>query len=174
MTPLECLEAWLLSVGSSEETKKWSALTSSLGSNEDGSDPSQMKNIHRADPAYGHYRRIFGDQRGRGEVIFYDAFPTDLPETLFEIDIINVHYQDYYTSGGTTPPADYLSPVPIFFLTVAPSVPFRFLAVCKDPELKCTLSEWLKGALKEKGIGAKTALGYGAFDFSEAQGGSCS
>ncbi|MEI6313615.1 MAG: type III-B CRISPR module RAMP protein Cmr6 [Syntrophus sp. (in: bacteria)] len=110
---------------------------------------------------HDHFRRIFGNQNRRGEVHFYDAFPLKVPNILFDLDIINVHYQAYYESKGKTLPADYLSPVPIFFLTVAPDVPFRFLVTCDDPALRVTVEDWLTAALAQFGIGAKTALGYG-------------
>jgi CRISPR-associated protein Cmr6 len=56
-----------------------------------------------------------GDEGGnKGNVFFFDAFPTTVPK--IEPDIINNHYQSYY--DGTTPPADWISPNPVFFLTV--------------------------------------------------------
>jgi CRISPR-associated protein Cmr6 len=65
-----------------------------------------------------------------------------------------------------------MSPNPIPFLTVA-DTPFQFLFGSKDFEINQklwafeeggeakTLSEWLKYALENHGIGAKTAVGYG-------------
>jgi len=56
-----------------------------------------------------------GDESGnKGNVFFFDAFPTAVP--AIEPDIMNNHYQSYY--DGSTPPADWINPNPVFFLTV--------------------------------------------------------
>ena len=44
--------------------------------------------------------------QGRGH--FYDAFP--LSEPVMEVDLMNCHYGDYYTSAGSKPPGDYYNP----------------------------------------------------------------
>ena len=106
------------------------------------------------------YRQIFGSQECRGEVCFYDAFPK-VDKQLFQLDIINVHYQPYYGSEGQEPPADYYSPVPNYFLTVAPEVTFQLLLTSLDRELLDKAAAWLTEALATFGLGAKTALGYG-------------
>lgn len=104
-------------------------------------------------------QRIFGDQSAGGEVYFYDAYPEN---NLFELDIINPHYGKYYESKkGDVPPADYHSPVPILFLTVAPGVSFRFVLACKDRALLDQANKWLSAAMAQSGIGAKKSLGYG-------------
>ena len=73
--------------------------------------------------------------------------------------------------------SDYLSPIPVFFLTVAAGHEFEFfLAPRKDvasekaqQDLKTGL-DLLKTALEKLGAGGKTAVGYGAFKESiEAQ-----
>ena len=119
---------------------------------------------------------IFGGQKQQGKVIFFDAYPTStsIPEIVPEIvpDVMNPHYSDYYQ--GKTPPADYLNPNPIFFLTVKDTT-FEFTIGVKPKDL-CNIEDfedgtekpvldvvqnWLKKALTEHGIGAKTAVGYG-------------
>jgi CRISPR-associated protein Cmr6 len=56
-----------------------------------------------------------GDEGGnKGNAYFFDAFPTTVPK--IEPDIMNNHYQSYYE--GRTPPADWISPNPVFFLTI--------------------------------------------------------
>ena len=75
-------------------------------------------------------------------------------------DIMNVHYPDYY--GKDKFPTDTQSPVPILFLTVE-KTPFQFIIGAKESNnslLKIAFS-WLKSALEQHGIGAKTAVGYG-------------
>lgn len=120
---------------------------------------------------------VFGPEPKRGEkaraaagkVIFFDACPTSVPS--FEPDIMNVHYADYYSSKGKTPPADYLSPNPILFLTVGKDTQFRFIIAARTKESDAArwvakAEEWLKGGLKEMGVGAKTMVGYGYFALS--------
>jgi CRISPR-associated protein Cmr6 len=94
-----------------------------------------------------------------GEVIFFDAIPAN-PDTLkLELDVMNPHYAPYYQ--GTQPPADYHSPVPIFFLTIGPGSEFLFAVASQNADLATKAKEWLKKALEEMGVGAKTVAGYG-------------
>ncbi len=115
------------------------------------------------------FRNIFGTQDQQSRAIFFDAFPLSAPK--IEVDIMNPHYPKWY--DGTQPPTDFQSPVPIPFLTVA-NTPFQFLVGSRDEEILTeniggqdeegqpkTISWWLKNALENHGIGAKTAVGYG-------------
>ena len=77
---------------------------------------------------------------------------------------MNPHYPDYYgDTKGTIPPADWQSPIPIQFLTIGKATSFQFvIGVKKESEGILTKTKvWLETALKEHGIGAKTAVGYG-------------
>lgn len=103
--------------------------------------------------------KIFGTQKQIGQVIFIDAYPID--KINLEIDIMNVHYPDYYS--GKEPPTDYQKPRPIKFLTVK-GTKFQFHLLSQDINLLNHTEKILKEALKEHGIGAKTSLGYGIFD----------
>ncbi len=60
------------------------------------------------------FKYIFGTQEKQGKVYFFDAYPQHPPK--IEVDIINVHYPDYY--GGEKPPTDFQKLNPIPFLTV--------------------------------------------------------
>lgn len=118
--------------------------------------------------------KIFGNTEEAGRVRFFDAYPTTKPE--IDTDIMNPHFRDYYSDQtGGTPPADYLTPVPLPFLTVR-NTAFRFVFGIKETEdhvipegsrvgqdimLINVTTGWLKKALTEHGIGAKTAVGYG-------------
>jgi CRISPR-associated protein Cmr6 len=142
----------------------------------------------------------------QGKVWFFDAFP--LSEPKIEVDIMNPHYGDYYAdkkdNGNPVPPADYLKPNPITFLTVGEKgkegnpLLFQFIIGIKEKDneaigegsrllkdsngfpikirktgtnelvnasdytrLLNITEAWLKKALVEHGIGAKTAVGYG-------------
>ena len=100
-----------------------------------------------------------------GAVIIFDALPT-LPPKL-EVDILNPHYQPYYSDPATVPPADYYNPVPVKFLTIAPGQVFLFsiaprisLASSARGDVdKCIA--YLLDALATLGAGGKTAVGYG-------------
>jgi CRISPR-associated protein Cmr6 len=103
---------------------------------------------------------VFGTTKRQGQVIFFDAYPTEPPR--LEPDILNPHFGDYYGSKDKTkPPADYGSPIPSFFLTVAPNSKFLFAVASRENGLAGKANEWLKGGLTELGIGSKTTAGYG-------------
>jgi CRISPR-associated protein Cmr6 len=113
------------------------------------------------------YESIFGTTEKQGKITFFDAMPLTPPK--IKPDIMNVHYPDYYGEGKA--PTDTQKLNPIFFLTVE-DTEFQFILGCKDKEsnesneskdLLKTAFEWMKKALSNKGIGAKTAVGYGYF-----------
>jgi CRISPR-associated protein Cmr6 len=120
----------------------------------------------------------------QGDVIFFDAFPMSAPNV--EPDIMNVHYPDYYNDKqGKIAPTDFQSPNPVSFLTVGnkdlSGNDLKFVTyigvrenkmiseldanynnlLSKDMSILEFVSVWLKKALTEHGIGAKTAVGYG-------------
>jgi len=117
------------------------------------------------------------NEERQGKVWFFDAFPLSKPE--IEVDIMNPHYGDYYAEkkvdNNPIPPADYLSPNLIPFLTVGEGTKFQFLVGIKEKDDDEVIEsgkfdgrkpsevakKWLKNALEEHGIGAKTAVGYG-------------
>jgi len=111
-----------------------------------------------------------------GKITFFDAFPID--KINISLDIMNVHYKDYYDSqdknddgtykkGTVKPPADWSNPTIINFLTVQ-GTHFQFLVGAKEISDLINLKidnknivVWLKESLTQHGIGAKTAVGYG-------------
>lgn len=125
----------------------------------------------------------------QGRVHFFDAFPdvrSDNGKKPFQTDVINPHYGKYYGSGGSTPPADYLTPVPSYFLTVRRGVPFGFALAARVSRhgqgeegvigitAKTLLEKakgWLQTALREMGAGGKTRVGYGTFGKPVEEGG---
>lgn len=132
---------------------------------------------------YGKDKKHDFDEK-QGDAIFFDAFPTSAPP--LEADVMNVHYKDWYKSTDYSPPTDTQATNPIMFLTVGNDVSFQthfatpenkqlklwagdFEKLIKDTDLTgdSTLLDfihtWLKKALSEHGIGAKTAIGYGYF-----------
>lgn len=109
--------------------------------------------------------RLFGTQNKRGSVVFLDAYPEKVPD--LHVDIMNPHYGKYYNENS--PPADYLDPNPIKFLTVAKDTIFIFRALVdkKQPELINEVKNALNKALTDEGVGAKTAVGYGIFEICD-------
>jgi len=126
----------------------------------------------------------------QGLVKFFDALPTKPPQ--LEVDIMNVHYPDWYNKKDFAP-TDTQSPNPIHFLTVGAGSEFQtFLSVEKTEieldegefeqfetqdfkitgsntieKLSSVANYWLKKTFKEHGIGAKTAVGYGYMNENE-------
>jgi len=109
---------------------------------------------------------VFGTTEQVGSVIFFDAIPLEVPK--FQLDIMNLHYPNYYRTQGQNPPADWESPNPVFFLTVT-KTPYRFAIAARSEQgnrLLDLAEKWLKGALADLGIGAKTSADYGFWDVS--------
>ncbi len=107
---------------------------------------------------------IFGFQKMKGKVIFFDAFPIieNRSEHFITLDVMNVHYKDYYTKGEI--PGDWMDPNPVFFLAVE-GLKFKFtlLARKKYESLLDRAMALLIEALEKIGVGAKTSVGYGYF-----------
>ncbi len=96
----------------------------------------------------------------RGDLLFLEGIPTTSP--VVERDVINPIFGAYYRDAAT-PPANYLAPQPIFFLALGASSQYRMgvASLSGDHEAVEQGATWLKGALTELGVGAKTAAGYG-------------
>ena len=108
-------------------------------------------------------------EKRSGKVIFLDAYPAKVPD--LHIDIMNPHYGDYYSDEkGEIPPADYLNPTPIKFLTVKPGTVFIFNALIpKNSDFFESVKIAFRKALEDEGVGAKTAVGYGRFEIKKDQ-----
>lgn len=151
-------------------------ITEKFGKDDDGViDLKNAEKLALQDPEFcdifGCPKESFYKESRKGNIVFFDAFPLSNPN--IEVDIMNPHYTPYYSDSlGKIPPADYHNPVPIHFLTVK-DTKFRFIIGInkKDNSLtqKGSISgnylsityNWMKKALNEHGIGAKTAVGYG-------------
>jgi CRISPR-associated protein Cmr6 len=116
----------------------------------------------------GQFREIFGTTGAAGQGVFLDAIPASLPK--LDLDIMNPHFPDYYSDPqGWTPPTDWQSPRPVYFLTVAAHTEFHFAVGWRRPldadtlRLRDLAKDWLVTGLTELGAGAKTSAGYGYF-----------
>ncbi|MDE0012126.1 MAG: type III-B CRISPR module RAMP protein Cmr6 [Candidatus Poribacteria bacterium] len=122
-----------------------------------------MRDIGHGDPAdlrekKSNFFAVLGSQKSVGKVKFLSAYPTD--NVTLSVDIMNPHFPGYYT--GSQLPTDTQNPIPINFLTLQ-QTPFRFVLLSKKQELIDLAADWTDKALKNKGLGAKTASGYGYF-----------
>lgn len=106
------------------------------------------------------FQRIFGKEESAGTVAFLNAFPSDWKMV---VDVLTKH------NDSDEPVLDTKNPVPIFFPAVEKGAVFTFaMAPAKtgsrtaDADVEMAM-KWLKAALKEWGVGAKTSAGYGWF-----------
>lgn len=130
---------------------------------------------------YGKQEPKKGDRQGK--ITFFDALPMNSEDIEISMDIMNVHYKDYYDSKkdkdtkkyvekDMKPPADWSNPTIINFLTVKKTT-FQFLLASKDSSLTDlkikgkSIDIWLTDALQNHGIGAKTAVGYGYMNMTK-------
>jgi len=81
---------------------------------------------------------------------------------VLERDVVNPIFGPYYRDSKT-PPANYLSPQPIFFLALNAGNSYQFgvASLSGDQTAARQGVGWLQGALIDLGVGAKSAAGYG-------------
>ena len=101
---------------------------------------------------------VFGSQKCAGQVQFLDALPNS--HVHFNIDIMNPHFPDYYT--GSDFPTDFQRLIQIYFLTLR-NTHFRFLIAAKEAGPLQLARDWFTEAIANRGLGAKSAVGYGHF-----------
>ncbi len=159
-TPFDWFVDYLEEPNRKSRKKLWQELKKRL----EEKSPANALSFECLEEATKLFRRIFGNQAQAGEIVFLDAVPMEVPRLT--LDIMNPHYPDYYRTKGEKPPADYDSPNPVFFLTVEKTPYFFALAgrTREASELMEQAERWLKGALRELGIGAKTSAGYGYWE----------
>lgn len=123
-------------------------------------------NDFKANEELGAFRNLLGDRPAnlRGGVAFLPAYPVD--EAKIVVDLTNVHYPEYYRTGAT---ADLKkeNPQPNPFPCVETGARFAFCLVLAGADNALDLlpaaERWLIHALTVRGLGAKTAAGYGWF-----------
>jgi len=105
---------------------------------------------------------LFGTQKCVGQVQFLDGAPVRVP--ALKIDIMNNHFPDYYSDPSRQrAPSDDMDPNPIPFMVVDSDSEFYFPVVTKTEEGLKRAVEFLRQALSEWGVGAKSSVGYGLF-----------
>jgi CRISPR-associated protein Cmr6 len=102
---------------------------------------------------------LFGSTDHQGAVVFHDAWwvPENDQSLPLDLDVMTVHHPEYY-GGKDVPPSDMDSPVPVYFLTSRGSY---LIALEGEPAWCEAALRLLELGLRELGIGAKTAAGYG-------------
>lgn len=109
--------------------------------------------------------KIFGSKDGMGLIHVCDGLPA-APVKL-EVDVMTPHYAGWLPND---PPGDWRSPVPIPFLVTAAGTSFVFSLIPRNIMANDIVDQawtWLIEALEWIGIGAKTSVGYGRFQFDE-------
>ncbi len=101
-----------------------------------------------------------GEEGSKGNLIFLDALPMEA--VTLEMDLINNHFPEYY-GDKKGPPNDVYDPIPVFYLVVAPRTRVRFTILVRQKIGKDEIQTLFEQMLMYKGIGAKTAYGYGRF-----------
>jgi CRISPR type III-B/RAMP module RAMP protein Cmr6 len=120
--------------------------------------------------------RVYGNKKLgipidlKGAVIFLQAVPTN--DAKIVVDITNVHTPDYYRTGNERDLAKE-QPKPNYFPAVERGTEFAFPILLssgsvgvhadRGPVLLAAAERWLSAALAQRGLGAKTAAGYGWF-----------
>ena len=105
----------------------------------------------------------------KGCACFLPAYPTN--EATIVVDMLNPHYPQYY--AGNEPHAlDIDNPVPNYFPAVEIGSRFGFavllnrvpnIGAVTGKELLDQAKQWLERVITRRGVGAKTAAGYGWF-----------
>jgi CRISPR-associated protein Cmr6 len=115
--------------------------------------------------------------RLRGALDCWDAF--FVPPRM-RVDIMNPHYGAYYQTEGWTPPHETSPPNPIYFLAVDAGVRARFHVQWRPParttlpdgvDWKDLVASAFEHAARNLGFGAKTSVGYGRFESTDARSG---
>jgi CRISPR-associated protein Cmr6 len=118
--------------------------------------------------------RKHNQQDQRGGIIFFDAYPEELPR--LEPEIMNCHYPDYLNKKAERGPTEDQQPNPQKYWAISPWLDnerhkplyFIFRMLVPTEIASSENGEKLQLALKETlsvhGLGAKTAVGHGKFE----------
>lgn len=117
--------------------------------------------------------KLLGEIFGNGSIgrlDFSDAYPVERGAKGYILipDVLTPHYSK---RGEDVLKEDQVVPTPIPFLSIAPTTKFRFLIVDRAQKADQPFLETLLKAVAvafSLGVGAKTALGYGAFELVKA------
>ncbi|WP_321338126.1 type III-B CRISPR module RAMP protein Cmr6 [uncultured Cohaesibacter sp.] len=120
----------------------------------------------------GEVRKVEIRPKQAGNIIVFDALPTKPVELMPEV--ITPHDGGWRIKEPllANAPADWISPIPIPILAIAPGTSFQFCLALRPgariEDLNNAFS-YLTSALEWTGIGAKTAIGFGRFFDQETE-----
>lgn len=140
---------------------------------------SYLDNIKKDDTMPQPMKDLFGTggdkSSQRGKVIFLDAYPKSLPK--LKAEIMNCHYPDYLNKAERGPTEDQ-SPNPQKYWAVdrlnRSGEPLKFIFrmiiypdVANNHFYLMAIEDAVLAALRDHGLGAKTAVGHGRFIVSQ-------
>ena len=159
-----CALAELRSANSAEQTRMFDLFCAVFGTAENDFERDGELAAFRS-----HLSSASGDYRGR--ICFLPAYPVN--EARVVVDLTNVHFPEYYRSGDVRDLGwRGEQPRPNPFPAVERGAQFAFCLVAnrsdEAPEVLVAARHWLEDALNTRGLGAKTATGYGWFSLQPA------
>lgn len=125
---------------------------------------TSLKGLARATAREGDGNEaLYGRQEACGRVAILDGFPV---RYAAQPDIMTPHFKSWY-EGKPGAPDDTENPVPIGFISIAAGAVFEVPLLARDPDTaRADLDQVendLRRGVEERGLGAKTAAGYGVF-----------
>jgi CRISPR-associated protein Cmr6 len=118
----------------------------------------------------GLAERLYGRQDVAGQVVILDGLPVN-----FEVrrDVMTPHFPDWYAGSRGAKPDDTSDPRPLPFLSVAKGSEFEVVLLALSRNTAAVDLEQVENHLRqgcdERGLGAKTAAGYGAFQVTKLE-----
>ncbi len=112
---------------------------------------------------------LYGRQDTAGRVAVLDGLPLE-----FEVrrDVMTPHFSAWYQGRSEARPDDTGNPTPIPFLSVSAGSTFEVVLLARLPEMAetdlATVEDHVRRGCEERGLGAKTSAGYGAFVVTRA------
>jgi CRISPR/Cas system CMR subunit Cmr6 (Cas7 group RAMP superfamily) len=107
---------------------------------------------------------LYGHQESAGRVAILDALPISF---TVRRDVMTPHFARWYQGSDGVKPDDTHDPTPIPFLSVAAGSEFEIALIARARSTAATDLEaaenHLRQGCEERGLGAKTSAGYGAF-----------
>lgn len=117
--------------------------------------------------------RIFGTHEAAGAVAWLDGLPV---KWTVERDVMTPHHGAWY-GGSAASPSESENPVPIPFVSIAPGSVFEVILIARGSDAAGAHADLdaavgsLETGIAERGLGAKTAAGYGVFKIEGADNG---
>jgi CRISPR/Cas system CMR subunit Cmr6 (Cas7 group RAMP superfamily) len=126
---------------------------------------SSLKGLAKASGEGEGLAANYGEPDRAGGVTLLDGLPAEVWRV--QLDVMTPHAPRWYRRERDRLPDDTDNPIPISFLSVASGSRFEVGMIARNPERAdealAAVVEDLRRGLHERGLGAKTAAGYGVF-----------